>query len=102
MDQTRLAWLVTAVDVSDVPIARTFMVLDGSSWFAEITGGTVLQIERSGPKPFVPTGPFGPTAEPDAFASAPRTVAGVRVKGVTDAVRAARTIALSWPSVGGT
>lgn len=85
IDQSKLAWLVTTVDLSDVdvPYARTFMLLDGSSWFAEITRAGAVMHERAAPEPTRGTS-LGPTAEPNAFATAPFSVAGIRVEGVSD------------------
>ena len=83
IDQTKLAWLVTTVDLTDIPYARTFMLLDGSSWFAEITRSGAIMHERAAPQPTRGT-ILGPSAEPDAFASAPFSVAGIRVEGVSD------------------
>ena len=86
VDQTQLAWLVTTVDRADVPIERTFMLLDGSSWFAEI-GRSVRPLERPAPGPSQGTVPLGPTAEPGAFDSVPFSVLGIKVRAVADVNR---------------
>lgn len=88
VDQQQLAWIVTTVDrIDDVPVARTFMLLDGSDWFAEIAAGVTRRYERIEPEPtFIPGAP-GPTAEPDAFVAAPSDVFGIRVGTVADVNR---------------
>jgi hypothetical protein len=89
IDRSKLVWLVTTVDLSDVPYARTFMLLDGSSWFAEITRSGAVMHERSAPAP-TRGAVLGPTAEPDGFAGAPFSVAGIRVEGVSEITRKLR------------
>lgn len=84
-DQSRLAWLVTTVDLVDgVPRARTFMLLDGSNWFAEITPKGASMLDRiaaaptSGPRPTIAS------PDPAAFASAPASVLGMPVLRVAE------------------
>jgi hypothetical protein len=85
IDQSKLAWLATTVDLIDgVPIARTFMLLDGSSWFAEVTQSGALILERSAPSPTGRPSPLAPSAQPGSFDSAPTSVLGIRVRSIRE------------------
>ena len=90
-DQTARVWLVTAVDVIDGrPAARTFALLDGVSWFAEVTADGAQMLDRTAPAASGPAEPVTPTADPTAFESAPTSVLGVDVRtiGSVEAERA--------------
>jgi hypothetical protein len=82
--QTALMWIVTAVDLRDgVPVARTFALIDGTNWIAEVTADGATQVIRHvvvGPSDGAE--PIAPTADPTAFDAAPRTVLGMDVQGV--------------------
>jgi hypothetical protein len=88
IDPSKLAWIVTTVDMSGgVPLERTFMLLDGSNWFAEIIEVGALMLERRGPEASAGAVPIGPTAEPDGFAQAPQNVLGIPVRPVAEVIR---------------
>ena len=75
-------WLETVIDLrAGVPVARTFMLLDGSSWFAEITNSARL-IERTVQPPSPSAWPQMPTADPAAFYDAPTSVLGIPVRSI--------------------
>jgi hypothetical protein len=85
VDQSKLAWIVTTVDLIDgVPVARTFMLLDGSNWFAEVTQSGALILERSAPAPSGRPSPLAPSAQPGSFDSAPASVLGIRVRSIRE------------------
>ena len=91
VDQSKLLWLVTAVDLSgSIPVPRTFALLDGSNWFAEITADGSTPLERAAPAPSSGPRPLPPSADPAAFATAPRTVVGIPVHGVAEVSRLRR------------
>ena len=51
-DPSQPAWLVTTLDIEDdVPVARTFALVDGTNWFAEITATGAVALERRAPIP---------------------------------------------------
>ena len=82
-DTSQLVWSVTTADIRDaVPVARTFMLLDGISWFAEVTADGALMLERTAPKPSVVAPPVMASADPSAFDAAPDSVLGMPVRGV--------------------
>ena len=76
-------WLVTAVDLADdVPIARTFGLIDGSNWFAEITNESAIYLERTGPPPASGAPPVMPSGDPSAFDGAPTSILGIPVRDI--------------------
>jgi hypothetical protein len=82
VEPAKLAWLVTSVDLVDGhPAARTFILLDGSNWFAEISAAGARVLDRIGPTPSA-SAPIGPTADPRAFLSAPDSILGIDVRGI--------------------
>lgn len=84
-----LMWIVTILDSGDaVPKARTFALIDGTNWFAEITATGAVNRERSilGPQPPSSRSP-GASADPTAFEAAPTTVAGIDVRDVATVMR---------------
>jgi hypothetical protein len=82
VEPAKVAWLVTTVDLIDGhPAARTFILLDGSNWFAEISAAGARVLERIGPTPSS-SAPIGPTADPSAFRTAPTSLLGIEVRGV--------------------
>ncbi|HET7182852.1 MAG TPA: hypothetical protein VFI15_11520, partial [Candidatus Limnocylindrales bacterium] len=79
-NQETRVWLVTVTDLrSGVPVARTFALIDGSSWFAEITADGARLLDRAAIAPAISATPVLPPAPEDAFRDAPREVAGIRV-----------------------
>jgi hypothetical protein len=80
---SQTTWLVTVIDLrAGVPVARTFMLLDGSSWFAEITSGGAQLRERTVQPPAPSRWPAMPSGEPSAFSSAPTSVLGIPVRSI--------------------
>jgi hypothetical protein len=80
-DPSKLAWIVTAVELAEgAPVARTFMLLDGSSWFSEITPAVVRRLEWIAPE--ATGGPVAPSSQPNAFDSAPTSVLGIPVRDI--------------------
>ena len=78
-----LIWFVTVLDPSgDVPIARTFALMDGSNWFAEMTakGAAMLERQKTGVPSKTPA--VVPSADPTAFDSAPASVLGITVRDI--------------------
>jgi hypothetical protein len=78
---SQATWIETVIDLrAGMPVARTFILLDGTSWFAEVTSAGAELIERTvapaSPKPW----PAMPTADPSAFAAAPTNVFGIPVR----------------------
>jgi hypothetical protein len=79
-----LMWIVTILDSSQaLPKARTFALIDGTNWFAEITATGAVKRERSilGPQPPSSRSP-GASADPTAFDTAPTSVVGIKVRDV--------------------
>ena len=89
-----LVWLVTAVDLrGGVPIARTFALIDGSNWFAEITAdGAVMHERRGTVGPSDGVGPVAPSADPAAFDSAPDSILGIQVRDIATVNRDRRAV----------
>lgn len=82
-DKASLIWLVTAIDVvPGGPSARTFALMDGSDWFAEITANGTRYLDRNAVPPGSAVPPLLPTGDPAAFASAPTSVLGIEVRGL--------------------
>jgi hypothetical protein len=82
-DQTYLTWIVTTVDLAgEVPLARTFALIDGTSWFAEIGIEGAVMLERAAPGPSDGVQPVMPSGDPKAFDSAPTSVLGLTVYNV--------------------
>jgi hypothetical protein len=90
-----LMWIVNAVDVQDgVAVSRTFALMDGSNWFAEITAdGTVMHERR--------TAVAGPSdgatrltrsADPHAFDAAPDAILGIPVRDIATLERDRRAV----------
>jgi hypothetical protein len=82
-----LMWIVTVLDArSDVPVARTFALMDSSNWFAEVTAKGAVMHERlaTGPSPKPPA--VVPSADPAAFDAAPTTVLGLDVRDVASVI----------------
>lgn len=78
-----LAWIVTTIDLVDgTPMARTFVLLDGSNWFAEITAAGTVMHDRSVPAPTGGPQIVPPTADPAAFKAAPTTILGIQVRDI--------------------
>lgn len=80
-----LMWLVTVVEVRGaVAVPRTFALLDGTNWLAEITAdGTVMhEREVAAPVPSDGAQPISPSADPHAFDGAPTSVLGIPVRDI--------------------
>lgn len=78
---THASWLETVIDLrGGVPYARTFMLLDGTSWFAEITTNSARMLARTVAVPSPSSWTTMPTGDPNAFASAPTSVLGIPVR----------------------
>jgi hypothetical protein len=83
-----LLWIVTALDSGGVPRARTFALIDGTNWFAEVTATGTVSRERSILGPQLPgSGPQAGSADPTAFVTAPTTVAGIDVRDIATVMR---------------
>jgi hypothetical protein len=83
-----LIWLVTAIDTRlDGAVARTFALLDGVNWLAEITanGATLLDGRGVAGSPAPPA--VLPSANPTAFAGAPTSVLGIPVHDIASIQR---------------
>ena len=79
-----LMWIVTVVAPSDgIAKTRTFVLMDGSNWFGEVTSSGMVMIERSGwVRPPAQSGPPVASADPAAFDAAPTSVLGIEVRDV--------------------
>ena len=87
-DRSAPFWLVTTVDLADdVPIARTFALIDGSDWFAEVTAEGAVYLERSAPEPSAQAQPNLPSADPSTFDGAPTSILGIPVRGISSIQR---------------
>ncbi len=87
-DRSAPFWLVTTVDLAgDVPMARTFALIDGSDWFAEVTAEGAEYLERSAPEPSAPAQPTLPSADPSAFDGAPTSILGIPVRDIASIQR---------------
>ncbi len=76
-------WLVTVVDLSGpAPVARTFALIDGSDWFAEVTAEGAVYLERTAPVASAPVQSNLPSADPSAFDSAPTSILGIPVQDI--------------------
>lgn len=86
-NQESLIWLETVTDLrSGVPIARTFALIDGTNWFAEITAAGAQLLDRTVVEPTGLATPALPAADPSAFDAAPRTIFGMPVLNVAQVV----------------
>jgi hypothetical protein len=92
-DPTALMWLETVVDIRDgVAVPRTFALIDGTDWFAEITADGAQTLDRrADPRPSGEAQPVTPSADPTAFDSAPATLLGLDVSDVADVTRQRRS-----------
>lgn len=91
-DPTSLMWIETVVDVrGGVALPRTFALIDGSNWFAEITPDGAVMHERRAARGQTGSDPTGPSADPSAFDSAPTTVLGITVRDIATLERDRRT-----------
>ncbi|HXU85673.1 MAG TPA: hypothetical protein VN773_07690 [Verrucomicrobiae bacterium] len=87
-DPAALMWIVTVLDSSDVPKARTFALIDGTNWFAEVTEeGAVMHDRRAAAGPSDGALTPVPSADPTAFDSAPTSVLGIQVRDVATVMR---------------
>jgi hypothetical protein len=83
-DPGDLVWLVTTVDLRDgIPVARTFALMDGTNWFAEVTADGAVMHDRQVPLgPSDGAEPIAPSADPAAFVDAPASVLGIPVRDI--------------------
>ena len=82
-----LVWIVTVLEANaSPPIARTFALIDGSDWFAEVTSNGAVMHERlaTGPSPKPPA--VVPSADSTAFNAAPTQVLGMDVRDVASVI----------------
>jgi hypothetical protein len=86
---SHLAWLVVTVDQQEgVPVPRTFMLLDGSNWFAEITGeGATVHERQSVSDPSTDPQRPPPSGNPAAFDGAPTEILGMLVRDIATVQR---------------
>ena len=84
-----LLWIVSAVDLRDgLPVARTFALIDGTNWFAEITAdGAVMHERRVTAGPSDGAEPIAASADPTAFDEAPTSVLGIQVRDIATVMR---------------
>jgi hypothetical protein len=84
-------WLVIAVDLRPAgAIARTFALIDGSDWFAEVTANGAKYLDRTAVTPSDGPQPQLPTGDPSAFDAAPTSMLGIPVRNIAtlEAMRA--------------
>lgn len=83
-----LIWIVIVLGLRDgVPTVRTFALMDGSNWFAEVTSkGAVMLERRASGGPSAPP-PAIASADPTAFDSAPTSVLGIKVRDIATVMR---------------
>jgi hypothetical protein len=87
-DRRQLTWLVTTVDLLDgAAVPRTFMLLDGSNWFAELTADLAAMLEREAAGPSNSLEPVLPPGDRAAFDFAPSSVLGIPVRDIATTER---------------